>query len=264
MGKKLPYTHTAFVIENYLKLTNAEMARQLGCSAGGVKSILKSLGIVIPAHIIAERKQLTRFKNGQISHNKGKKQTDYMTPEAIANTAKTRFKKGRLPHNCYNEIGKIVVRGASGFGQSGNQLNNVESKPEARSPKLALPEARSPKPALPYKYICTAIGKWELYHRYLWQQTHGAIPQGHCIWFKDGDTMNCSIENLECISRKENRYRNSAPQKLSAKFLARTIVGKNGNTAGLLNQTQLLETKKTHILINRKIKQHGKQQNERP
>ena len=230
--------HHAFVAANYLTLTKHEMARQLGCSTCGVQGMLNRLNLIVPLNIIAERKLMGRFKNGQTPSNKGKKQSQYMTPEAIARTAKTRFKKGQTPHNCYNEVGKIVTRAATPpLGAGGNK---------------------------PYKYICIALAKWELYHRYLWQKAHGAIPQGHCIWFIDGDSLNCTIENLECITRKENRFRNACHQKLTNRFLARTIVGKNGNTDGLLTETELLETQKIHILINHKIKQHGKQQNERP
>lgn len=35
------------------------------------------------------------------------------------------------------------------------------------------------------------------------------IPKGHNIIFKDGDTLNCNIDNLECISDKELMQRNS-------------------------------------------------------
>lgn len=261
MKTKFTPQQDAMATAGYLTTPIKLLAAQIGCSKSGLRCILKRLNLTIPTHIIAERKQIGRFKNGQISYNKGKKQTDYMTVAAIANSAKTRFKKGQTPHNCYNEVGKIVVRGQSGLRASGNQLNNVESKPEARSPKQS---TTSPKPTLPYKYICIAVGKWELYHSHLWQQTNGAIPKGYCIWFIDGDTMNCKLENLECITRKENRYRNACHQTLKPQYLARCIVGKNGNADGLFTETQLLETKKTHLLINRKIKQHGKQQNERP
>lgn len=229
----LPEAHHAFVAAHYLTLTKAEMARKLGCSTTGVQAILNRLNLTVPLNIIAQRRLIGQFTKGQTPINKGKKQTDYMTADAISRTAKTRFKKGQTPHNCYNEVGKVTVRKDSGI-------------------------------AAGYKYICILPGKWELYHRYLWQQTNGAIPQGYCLWFIDGNTMNCDINNLECISRKENRYRNAAHQKLTPKFLARCIVGKTGTTEGLLTETQLLETKKTHILINRKIKQNGKKQNERP
>jgi hypothetical protein len=41
----------------------------------------------------------TAFKKGHVPVNKGKKQTEFMTREAIERTKNTRFKKGHLPHN---------------------------------------------------------------------------------------------------------------------------------------------------------------------
>jgi len=38
---------------------------------------------------------------------------------------------------------------------------------------------------------------WVLYHRHVWEQANGPIPDNYCIRFKDGDKMNCNISNLE-------------------------------------------------------------------
>lgn len=41
------------------------------------------------------------------------------------------------------------------------------------------------------------IGK----HRLLWEQHHGAVPQGMCVIFADGDKTNFAIDNLVCVNR---------------------------------------------------------------
>ncbi len=46
------------------------------------------------------------------------------------------------------------------------------------------------------KFIRIAPCKWMLYSRYVWQQHHGELPKGR-LMFKDGDTLNCDISNLE-------------------------------------------------------------------
>lgn len=51
--------------------------------------------------------------------------------------------------------------------------------------------------------------KWQLLHRNLWEKAHGNIPAGHTIIFKDGNKLNCVLENLAIISREENMLRNS-------------------------------------------------------
>ena len=45
--------------------------------------------------------------------------------------------------------------------------------------------------------------KWQLKHRYVWEQHYGEIPKGYNIIFLDKDTTKISIENLACVSREE-------------------------------------------------------------
>nr|DAW36172.1 MAG TPA: HNH endonuclease [Caudoviricetes sp.] len=41
-----------------------------------------------------------------------------------------------------------------------------------------------------------------------YEQAHGPIPKGHCVQFKDGDTLNCVLDNLYLISRKKQVRKN--------------------------------------------------------
>ena len=72
-----------------------------------------------------------------------------------------------------------------------------------------------------YKYIRLELKKWVLYHRYLWEQTYGPIPPGMILVFKDRNPLNCDLDNLELISRRENLRRNSNRKK-AAESLKRT------------------------------------------
>jgi hypothetical protein len=40
-------------------------------------------------------------------------------------------------------------------------------------------------------------------HVVLWELTHGPVPEGFVVIFKDSDRKNCVIENLELISRAD-------------------------------------------------------------
>lgn len=40
------------------------------------------------------------------------------------------------------------------------------------------------------------------YDRYVWEQAYGKIPSGHILVHLDGDSMNCQLSNLICISSK--------------------------------------------------------------
>ena len=60
-----------------------------------------------------------------------------------------------------------------------------------------------------YKYEVQSKGKMQLLHKVMWEQVNGKMPESHCLWFLDGDTMNVGLENLELITRAENMRRNS-------------------------------------------------------
>lgn len=111
--------------------------------------------------------------------NKGLKQEEYMDPETIERTKATRFKKGNKPDNTKYD-GAISVR----HMDAGDHH-------------------------IPYKFIRISEGEWVLYHRHIWEKEHRAIPEGMILAFRDGDQMNCSLENLELITMEENMRRNS-------------------------------------------------------
>lgn len=115
----------------------------------------------------------TQFKKGNVPANKGKKQTEYMTAKAIERTKATRFKKGQQPHN-HQPIGHQRIT------KDGYVMVKVEE---------------------PNRFV--------LLHRWIWKIWNGEIEKGKVIGFKDGNKQNCNIENLECITMKENMLRNT-------------------------------------------------------
>lgn len=64
-----------------------------------------------------------------------------------------------------------------------------------------------------YKKIKLNSGKWEYLHRFIYEQVYGKIKPGYVIRFKDGDTLNCLLSNLEMVSRSENMRRNRNAKK---------------------------------------------------
>lgn len=49
---------------------------------------------------------------------------------------------------------------------------------------------------------------WKLLNRFVWETERGPIPKDHIIRAKNGDQHDTRIENLECITRRENLRRN--------------------------------------------------------
>src|SRR5690606_29239777 len=112
----------------------------------------------------------TRLKPGQEPPNKGKKQHEFMSAEGIERSKAGRFKKGNLPHNTKYD-------GAERISKEG------------------------------YIEIRVSLGKYRLKHLVIWEAANGPLPDGYCLWFKDQDKKNITLDNLELITRAENRIR---------------------------------------------------------
>ncbi len=111
----------------------------------------------------------TRFKKGTVPPNKGKK----MSAEQYAKSSSTMFKKGGIPQN-YRPVGSERV--------------NVDGYIEI---KVADPS------------------KWELKHRFVWEENNGKIPAGMNLIFKDNNPLNVKLDNLMLVTRAENMEMNN-------------------------------------------------------
>jgi hypothetical protein len=174
--RKFSLKEDQFLKDNYHRIPAKRMAKMLGRSEGTARQRMKLLGIIVPPEIVEKFRLESRFKKGAAPVNKGKKQTDFMSKEAIERTKNTRFKKGQLPHN----------------SKSDNAIS-----------------IRADKSGAVYKYIRISKGKWALLHRYNWEKKHGKIPKGLNLVFRDRDTMNCDISNLEALTNAQLMKRNS-------------------------------------------------------
>jgi hypothetical protein len=95
-------------------------------------------------------------------------------------------------------------------------------------------------------HIRVGLGKWEYLSRYIWRQHNGAIPEGCVITYKDGDTLNCVIDNLEMITRGENAGRNKTlmwyAQKMTGdRELAEELLRDNPELVELYKQNGILK-----------------------
>ena len=165
-----------YMKKHYADTPMAELRRRTG---HGEKSIWKraaAMGLRKSPEFIQEcgrraaqhpKSVASRFQKGHVSHNKGKREWQFRSPESIARCAATQFKPGQLPHNT-----KPV--GYERVNKDGYLLIKVEGEHQM-----------------------------VLKHRHVWQQAHGEIPRGHNVMFRDGDKRNFSLDNLELVSRQE-------------------------------------------------------------
>lgn len=175
-----------YIIEKYGITQTRVLAQELGISIYTINNIafknrLKKSPELIK-QIFREKMQDPKhpgrkswLKKGNTPVNKGKKQIEYMSPEAIERTKATRFHAGQTPANHkpigYERIDKdgyvwIKIREPNVFRQK---------------------------------------------HRVTWEKHRGKVPKGYNVQFRDGNRQNCDdIENLYLISRSDQmKFENS-------------------------------------------------------
>jgi hypothetical protein len=99
-------------------------------------------------------------------------------------------------------------------------------------------------------------GKFISYYRYLWQQAGNTIPENFNVVPKMGVTEVASVNDLECISRKEHQKRCSqkAIKDLSDNYVAATLSIKNKELREQIKQNpQIIKLKRNQILLQRSI-----------
>ena len=135
----------------------------------------------------------TRFQKGLVPWNKGKRDYEFRSKDAIARCAKTQFKPGHRPANAkpvgyerINDDGYILVK---------------------------------------VSMDCKMVLK----HRWVYEQAYGAIPEGYNIMFRDGNKLNCSLDNLELVSRGEaaRRQVKAETPEQRRKRVERMVVSRN-------------------------------------
>ncbi len=173
-----------YLREHYANTLNADLAKHLKCKKSSVENRAQRLGLkkdkAFIADIARERSSdpkhpmhKYKFTKGVVPPNKGKKQSEYMTVEAIERNKATRFKKGHTPHN-HRPIGYERI-----------------TKDGYRERKVEEPNI------------------FKLVHRLVWEENYGEIPEGCNIQFRDGNRANCEINNLYIISRKNQMKQNT-------------------------------------------------------
>ena len=127
----------------------------------------------------------TQFKKNHVPANKGK----HISEELREILKKTGFQQGHIPPNFRDQWSERITK--DGY---------IEIKTEEH------------------------MKKWKLKHRWIWEQNNGPIPPGYVIRFKDGNKLNCSIDNLYMITKNENRTMNQNKLNINNPELTETAV----------------------------------------
>lgn len=159
-----------FLLEHQADVTRKEMAELLN-ETFGTSLTTEQIKTYCGNHKIRSNSN-GQFKKGQRSFNKGLKQTDYMSEEAIERTKATRFKKGQKPNN-WKPIGSERI---TKDGYIEIKVRDGED---------------------------VSTNNYKLKHRVVWEEEHGEVPEGHAILFLDQSRTNCSLDNLMLVKRTE-------------------------------------------------------------
>jgi len=160
----------------YLKLTIKELSRKIKRNPCFTKRRMRAMNLVIPAEMIKQRLDSCRFKPGHVSANKGQKMSSAVR-EQIKHTF---FKPGHRTNN-KQVVGDITTR----------QMAKSNGGRKYQWIKVADPAV------------------WRLYHVVVWEKENGQVPDGHCVKFIDGNSMNPEIKNLKLITKAENMALNT-------------------------------------------------------
>lgn len=123
----------------------------------------------------------SQFKKGQPSWSKGLRGVVGVQEGCRA----TQFKKGRRPEEARNYV-PIGSHRVSKDGYLERKVTDDQRIAPAR--------------------------RWVAVHRLVWEATHGPIPSGHIVRFRDGmktaDLELVTVDRLECITRADHANRN--------------------------------------------------------
>jgi hypothetical protein len=170
------------LIKLYPENTNADIAIILKVSESAVAGQAFKQKLTKTKEFMLSCAMKTAYKPGSTPLNKGKKQSEFMSPEAIARTVATRFKKGEIaPNRLHYKDGDITIREHE--GKNGKTLK--------------------------YKWVRISRAEWKMLHVVNWEKVHGPILPGYIVVFKNKDTMNCEVDNLEMITLQQNMARNT-------------------------------------------------------
>jgi hypothetical protein len=205
--------------------SNRDIAALMERSESAVKNRARLLALRKSGQHIAANGG--RFRKGRVSHNKGRKRSEYMSPEGRRRAQALQWKKGNIPHNTL-EVGTIKAFGS-------------------------------------YLHVKTDYpGRWMPLHHLVWQvYTRGwferdGIPDGYCVQFRDGNPENCRFDNLRMVRRDDQMRQNAGSLNLPDSMIAAWLGGggkQNRETkAFFLQNKPLLEAKRNLILLNRAIR----------
>lgn len=169
----------AQIVARYADTPTRDLARDLARGISAVYARALKLGVEKSAAYLASPHACrlrrgdnvgakTRYPKGHVPANKGLRRPGW----APGRMRETQFVKGAKPHT-WVPVGTEVVRDGYVW---------IKVRDDLTPSRL----------------------NWISKHQHLWEQTHGPVPDGHIVRFKDANRAHLVLQNLECVSREEH------------------------------------------------------------
>jgi hypothetical protein len=114
------------------------------------------------------------------------------------NVVSSRFKKGHTPKNKGQEMSEDTrLKVSRTWFRRGHKPHNTKE------------DGSLTKRADGYWWKRIALSRWVPAHVLLWEEANGKTPERMVIRFRDGNTDNLNLDNLELIDRKKNMAENT-------------------------------------------------------
>lgn len=107
-------------------------------------------------------------------------------------------------------------------------------------------------------WLIKVDGETKFYRQWVWENVNGPIPEGYLVHHKDWDASNCTIFNLELLTRSELAAKIAQKQtvELSDAWVAGLLTkGDPELRAKIKKHPELLEIERARVRLERKIKQ---------
>lgn len=117
--------------------------------------------------------------------------------------------------------GRLYILGLTKSSEWRSKINAITNNGAEALKNRALPVG-SERRGDGYVEIKIGENEWVRKHRYIYVKAHGEIPEGYVVTFKDGNSMNCEIDNLKLATYAEIMLMNRNDEK-SAKSLRETL-----------------------------------------
>jgi hypothetical protein len=230
-----------FLRENYSKLTNPQLAEALGMKLTRVRNELFQLGL--------KRMELEYWNEEQIQYLRENYKSKGDTEIAIYFNEKYHKKKGWSKKHVEKKRRYLFLKRTNAEKKQINIRNTSLGMFKICNEKRWLKTGVTGEGTIKIwsnnnrSFKVIKVGnEFVFLNRYLWLTTYGEIAPGMNVCYKDGNPLNCVIENLELLTDGELAIKNKQ---------------KNLSYPDEIREVQSIINK-----INKKIKDYGKKQNE--